>query len=62
MSMLIGNETKQWRKCFPTFNIFLGTHTMIDHPFVIKTLDIKEMLVVRGLIKFQENALDYKIL
>ena len=26
VSMLIGNETKQWRKCVPTLNAILGTH------------------------------------
>ena len=60
MSMLIGNETKQWRKFFPTLNTVLGTHTMIDHPFVIKTIDTNEMLGVAGLITFEENTLDYE--
>ena len=50
MSMLIGNETKQWRKCVPTLNIVLREHTMIDHYFVIVTFDTKEMLGVNGLI------------
>ena len=62
MSMMIDNETKQWRKCVPTLHTVLGTHTMIDHSFVIKTLDTKEMLGVNGLITSEESTLDYKIL
>jgi len=60
--MLIGNETKQRRKCVPTLNAILGTHTMIDHSFVIKTLDTKEMLGVHGLITSKGSTLDYEIL
>ena len=62
VSMLIGNETKQWRKCVPTFNAFLGTHTMLDNSFVIKTLDTKDMLGVHGLITSEESTLDCEIL
>ena len=35
---------------------------MIDHSFVIKTLDTKEMLGVHGLITFEESTLDCEIL
>ena len=62
MSMLIGNKTKQWRKCFPTLRTVLGTHTMTDHPFVIKTLDTKEMLGVHWLTTFEEDTLECEIL
>ena len=62
VSMLIGNETKQWRKCVQTLNTILRTHTMIDHSFVIKTLDTKEMLGVHGLTTFEEDTLDCEIL
>ena len=58
VSMLIGNEAKQWRKCVPTLNIVLGTHTMTDHSFVIKTHDTKEMLGVHGLITYKEDTLN----
>ena len=48
--MMIDNETRQWKECVPTLHPVLGTHTMVDHPFVIKTLDTKEMLGVHELI------------
>ena len=60
--MMIGNETKQGRKCVPTLDTFLGTHTMLDHSFVIKTLDTKEMLGVHGLITSEGSPLDCEIL
>ena len=60
--MLIGNETKQWRKCVPTLNAILGTHTMIDHSFVINNFDINEMLGVHRLITIEKDTLDYEIL
>ena len=60
--MLIGNDTKQWRKCVQTLNIVLGTHTMIDHSLVIKTVDTNEMLGVHGLITFEEDTLYCEIL
>ena len=62
VSMLMANETKQWRKCVPTLNAISGTHIMIDHSFVIKTLDTKDMLGVHGLTTFEEDTLDYDIL
>ena len=62
VSILIGNEEKQWRKCVPTLNTVLGTHTMIDHSLVIKTFDTNEMLGVHGLITSNEDTLDCEIL
>ena len=62
VSMLIGNETKQWMKCVPTLNTILGTHTMIDNSFVIKTFDTNEMLGVHGLITSDKDTLDCEIL
>ena len=56
--MLIGNETKQWRKCVPTLNTILGTHTMIYHSFLIKNFDTNGMLGVHGLITSKEDTLD----
>ena len=61
VSMMIDNETKQWRKCVPTLHTVSGTHTMIDNYFVIKNLDTKEMLGVHGLITSEEITLDYEI-
>ena len=54
VSMLIVNETKQWRKCVPTLNAIFGTHTMIYHSFVIKNFDTNEMLGVHRLITIEK--------
>ena len=60
--MLIGNETKQWRKCVTRLNIVLGAHTMIDHSLVIKTLDTNMTLGVHELITLEKDTLDCEIL
>ena len=60
--MLIGNETKKWRKCVPKLTIVFGTCTMIDPLFVIKTRDTNMTLGVHGLITLEKNTLDYEIL
>ena len=62
MSILIGNETKKWRKCVPTLNAILGTHTMIYNSFVIKTFDTNEISGVHRLITIEKDTLDYEIL
>ena len=62
VSILIGNETKQWRKYVPTLTIVLGTYTMIDHFFLIDTLDTNMTLGVHGLITLDKNTLNCEIL
>ena len=60
--MLISNGEKQWRKYVPTFTTVLGTYTMIDHFFVIETLDTNMKLGVNGLITVDKNTLKCEIL
>ena len=60
--LLMGSETKQWRKCVLTLTTVLGTYTMIDHFFVIKTLDTNMTLGVHGLITLEKNTLNCEIL
>ena len=62
VSMMIENETKQWREFVPTFHTVMGTHTMTDQSFVIKTLNTKEMLGVHELTTSKESTLDCEIL
>ena len=60
--MLIYNETKQWRKCVPTLTTVLGTYTMVDHLFFIKTLGTNMTLGVHGLITLEKDTLICEIL
>ena len=62
MSMLIVNETKQWRKCVPTLTTIFGTYTMKYHFFVIKALDTNMTLGVHGFITLKKDTLDCEIL
>ena len=63
VSMLIENKKKQWRKCVPTLNTILGTHTVIYLSLVINNFDTNEMLGVHGLlITFEEDTIDCDIL
>ena len=61
VSMMIDRETRQWRRCVPTLHPNLGTHTMMDQSFVIKTLDTKEMMGVHELTASKGSTLDYDI-
>ena len=60
VSMMIENKKKQGRECVPTLYRVLGTHTMIDQSFVIKTLDTKEMLGAHELTTSKGSSLDYE--
>ena len=56
VSMLIGNDTKQWKKYVPMLTIVFGTYTLIYHSLVIDTFDTNEMLGVKQLIKLEEDT------
>ena len=60
--MMIDDKTKQGKECVPTLHPVLGTHTMIDQSFVIKTLDTKEMMGVHELTASKGSTLDCEIL
>ena len=62
VSMSIGNETKQWRKCVPTLTTILGTYTTTDQFFVIETLNANITLDVHRLITLEKDTLDCEIL
>lgn len=62
VSMMIDKETIQWKECVPTLHPILGTHTMTDQTFLIKTLDTKEMMGVHELNTSKASTLDYEIL